>query len=98
MYIRLKAEAFMEEELECKYGQGFFTSGSNRFGALYDKYRKFANGADENQLLLARVSLMTPEHIHMNSFMYEPLVDMTIDSLLALYKDVMTAWPQTVSK
>ena len=35
--------------------------------------------------------MMTPEHIHLNSFMYEPLVDMSVRELLDLY-DKVSAW------
>jgi hypothetical protein len=31
---------------------------------------------------------MTPENIHLNSFMYEPIVDMSDESLRKLYTDV----------
>ncbi|WP_180270493.1 hypothetical protein [Clostridium paraputrificum] len=31
---------------------------------------------------------MTPENIHLNSFMYEPILDMDIVELLNLYKIV----------
>ena len=31
---------------------------------------------------------MTPENIHVNSFMYEPLIDMSDDHLRKLYADV----------
>jgi hypothetical protein len=34
------------------------------------------------------VLLMTPENIHLNAFMYEPIVDMADDHLKKLYKDV----------
>jgi hypothetical protein len=37
---------------------------------------------------LDRVLLMTPENIHLNSFMYEPLVDMNEDRLKRLYQEV----------
>ncbi len=37
---------------------------------------------------LDRVALMTPENIHVNSFMYEPIVDMSDDHLKKLYGDV----------
>ncbi len=33
---------------------------------------------------------MTPEHIHINSFMYEPLLDMDINELLSLYQRTKT--------
>jgi len=38
--------------------------------------------------VIDRVVLMTPENIHLNSFMYEPLVDMSDDHLRKLYSDV----------
>lgn len=44
---------------------------------------------DNNTLiLLNRVNLITPEHIHVNSFMFEPLVDMSMNYLVDLYKDI----------
>ena len=38
--------------------------------------------------VLDDVALMTPEAIHINSFMYEPILDMPADSLICLYKAV----------
>ena len=32
---------------------------------------------------------MTPENIHLNSFMYEPIVDMSNDHLKRLYERVV---------
>jgi hypothetical protein len=34
------------------------------------------------------VNLMTPENIHLNSFMYEPILDMSNDHLRNLYQDL----------
>ena len=31
---------------------------------------------------------MTPENIHLNSFMYEPILDMSDDHLRVLYEEV----------
>lgn len=31
---------------------------------------------------------MTPENIHINAFMYEPLIDMSVNHLVDLYKDI----------
>lgn len=31
---------------------------------------------------------MTPENIHLNSFMYEPILDMSIDELQTLYNEL----------
>ena len=38
--------------------------------------------------ILRRVLLMTPENIHLNAFMYEPLVDMSGEHLQKLYGEV----------
>ncbi len=38
--------------------------------------------------LLEQVNLMTPENIHINSFMYEPILDMSNHHLKNLYCDV----------
>ena len=37
---------------------------------------------------LDRVGLMTPENIHVNSFMYEPIVDLSDDHLRKLFREV----------
>jgi hypothetical protein len=37
---------------------------------------------------MMRVVLMTPENIHVNSFMYEPILDMSDEHLRKLYGDV----------
>lgn len=38
--------------------------------------------------ILEKVNLMTPENIHLNSFMYEPILDMDDKNLRDLYQDV----------
>ncbi len=37
-----------------------------------------------NIAIIERVMLMTPENIHLNSFMYEPIIDMSDDHLRRL--------------
>ena len=41
-----------------------------------------------NIAILDRVALMTPENIHLNSFMYEPIIDMSDEHLRKLYREV----------
>ena len=55
--------------------------------------RQFCADLDygDNLKILTRVGMMTPEQIHLNSFMYEPLVDMSVRELLDLY-DKVSAW------
>lgn len=39
--------------------------------------------------IVDEVNLMTPESIHLNSFMYEPIIDMSDWALKSLYKEVL---------
>lgn len=86
MAIRLKAEQFMITEIN----DGAFVTAitSNQTRALFDKYVELFNDKSENISLLDQVNLMTPENIHLNSFMYEPILDMSAHSLYKLYTDV----------
>ena len=63
-------------------------SSNNQTRELLKGYQQF--GDDEKITILNEVSIMTPEHIHINSFMYEPLLDMDINELLSLYQRVKT--------
>lgn len=86
MCIRLMAESFMDEKL-IEGGQPR-VSGLSRFGKLFKSFRSQNLGTEAERTILNKVSLMTPEQIHLNSFMYEPLVDMSIRSLQELYDDI----------
>lgn len=45
--------------------------------------------------LIEQAVLMTPENIHLNSFMYEPLIDIGIHRLFALYRECKT-WREEI--
>jgi len=57
----------------------------NQESALLQKCKDMCLSVDFG--VLERVNMMTPENIHINSFMYEPLVDMSITHLVQLYND-----------
>ncbi len=84
--IRLKAEEFMWSKVSDKS----FIRGAQT-GTLYDRYkREFKLNLEEveNIELLEQVNLMTPENIHLNSFMYEPILDMSNLHLKSLYTEI----------
>lgn len=60
----------------------------NQTQALLKAYKKRGRGNDETLAVLDAVVLMTPENIHVNSFMYEPIIDMSDAHLRRLYADV----------
>lgn len=83
--IRLKAEEYMIEKLN----DDDFVNGisSNQTRELFDKIK--ANyPSDPTINILDKVNLMTPENIHLNSFMYEPIIDMSSQHLYQLYLEV----------
>jgi ABC-type Mn2+/Zn2+ transport system ATPase subunit len=84
--IRLKAEQFMLNKIN---DEPFWKSITiNQTITILKKYKeKFANMTDIIQLL-NEVNLMTPENIHLNSFMYEPILDMSNENLKSLYRNV----------
>lgn len=56
---------------------------NNMTRVLFDAYKQIAN--EEQINIVNEVNIMTPENIHINSFMYEPIMDMDINELLNLY-------------
>ena len=38
--------------------------------------------------ILEQVAMLTPENIHLNSFMFEPILDMSLKQLYNLYNEV----------
>ena len=86
MAIRIRAERYLLSKLPEKYQN---RSHPNPTVYLYDIYKGYyPDSANIN--LLDRVNLMTPENIHINAFMYEPLIDMSIYHLTTLYKDILS--------
>ncbi len=84
--IRLTSEQFMIGRLnDPKFVAGITANQTQQLIARYK-----ATFPDESKATktLDRVALMTPENIHVNSFMYEPIVDMSDDSLRKLCVDV----------
>ena len=84
--IRLKAEEFLIREINEPAFVADITR--NQTLVLIAKFRdKFP--AKRDQIALAeQVNLMTPENIHINSFMYEPILDMANEHLKRLYRNV----------
>ena len=81
---RIKAEEYMMTELNHNIEE-------KQIGKLFKKYRDaFADvdGKRETIDILRRVVLMVPSNIHINSFMYEPILDMGVEELQNLYNDV----------
>jgi hypothetical protein len=83
---RLTAERFMISKI--MDDQFVANIPANQTQALIGKYKQKFPKEEEAIKCLDRVALRTPENIHVNSFMYEPIVDMSDEHLKRLYRDV----------
>jgi hypothetical protein len=82
--IRLKAEEYMLSKIP---NAGNLVIKSNQTSALLNEFKK--TNLDKSTIsILDKVNLMTPENIHINAFMYEPLIDISVFHLINLYKSL----------
>lgn len=83
--IRLRTEKFLQQIL--------ITNGQTCVEATSNQTREWFLQAlplltDEQKAIIEEVNLITPESIHLNSFMFEPLIDISDWSLKELYNKV----------
>lgn len=84
--IRLLAEVLMLEKIADPTIIERIKSNQTR--ELYNIYKEKFPGNNELNSLLEKVVLMTPETIHLNSFMYEPIIDLSDYHLRSIYADL----------
>lgn len=83
--IRMKAEEYMFSKVNDKTP---FTKYQT--GKLFERFKdEFGGTLDDKISKLDEVNLITPENIHLNSFMFEPIIDLSIHHLVKLYKEVI---------
>ncbi len=102
--IRHRAEEYMKRKLkeysgQISWGREGSESGSsqefldqleaqkNQTRSLSDAFKQ-TKCSNDTVKVIDEVNIMTPENIHLNAFMYEPLVDMDINELINLYRRV----------
>lgn len=84
--IRMKAEIFMIAQIS----EPEFVAGisKNQTFSLTKRFVELFPDSKREISILNKVNLMTPENIHLNSFMYEPILDMANLHLKRLYQEV----------
>lgn len=86
--IRLQAEILITEKIRAlKNDANYWCQSTSQFGNLMKEFASLAQAAPEMRTL-EKVSITVCSNIHLNSFMYEPILDLTIDHLINLYKEV----------
>ncbi|GAA7710629.1 hypothetical protein KVK32_06710 [Helicobacter pylori] len=79
--IRLKSEEYMLNKLNQE-----FESTNNQTRELYDAIKKELS--DDEKRIIQKVLMITPENIHINSFMFEPILDISLDHLYTCFEEV----------
>lgn len=63
-----------------------FESTNNQTRELYDAIKKELS--DDEKRIIQKVLMITPENIHINSFMFEPILDISLDHLYTCLEKV----------
>ncbi len=84
--IRLKTEEFIIQQI--KDPEFVKSLVKNQTYELIRKYKELFPEDEAKISILNEVNLMTPENIHINSFMYEPILDMSNIHLKELYREI----------
>ncbi|GIM55843.1 hypothetical protein CAPN006_02370 [Capnocytophaga canimorsus] len=86
--IRLLAEEYLQKKyFETGKTDDDFKQINNKQTGRLVKIYKNSFPDDANRYVVEKVNMMTPEHIHINSFMFEPLIDISVNHLITLYKE-----------
>jgi len=92
--IRLKAEAYMVNNIADKS-----PIDGSQTGKLFGRFKKEFKGLRDPEIkILDEVCLITPDNIHVNSFMYEPILDMSDLHLRDLYEKVKALNQQKITQ
>lgn len=89
MAIRLQAEKYMTQAIRNKANNPdyWFSGNSNQYAGLIKKYKQLL----PTSLALSsleKVSVTVSSNIHLNSFMYEPILDLTPEHLISLCQEI----------
>lgn len=86
MATRIRAEKYMIGKI--RSNEPNYETAKKQTGDLLKDFKEQFNNQPEKIGLLRRVNLITPANIHINSFMYEPILDMGFGELVTLYQEV----------
>jgi len=97
--IRLKTEEFIIRDINDS--EKVNKIEKDQTTELFNMYKEKHTDGDGKLKLIEQVNLMTPENIHLNSFMYEPILDMSDQHLKRLYdnvKGILIQYPVEATK
>jgi len=93
--LAIAARLLAENYMIAKISDPAFVGGitKNQTIVLFQKYKQLFPSEMGAIKILEQVNLMTPENIHLNSFMYEPILDMAPENLKTLYRNIQALLP-----
>lgn len=86
MATRIRAEKYMVGKI--REVEENYDLSKKQMGNILGDFKSKYNNLDDEIQLLRRVNLITPSNIHINAFMYEPILDMGFSELKELYQRV----------
>ena len=95
MACRLKAEILMRSEL-LKMPNINLSCSENQTRAWYNLGKTTGCFSQELIHAVESVNVITPENIHLNAFMYEPLIDVSMHRLSTMYKKLISIEHQSI--
>ncbi|SCZ81583.1 hypothetical protein [Acidaminobacter hydrogenoformans] len=92
--LRLKAEKYMIDKIsDDEFIGRLFEDCKERNGSqtypIFKKYFEMFPDDDKCRKLIDEINLTTPENIHVNSFMFEPILDMSDAHLKKIYAQAL---------
>ena len=82
---RLRAEQYLKQVI-IAHENRCADSSKNQMRDWYEKAKSYLS--DNEKILMDDINLITPESIHLNAFMYEPLIDVSIWTLNDIWSRV----------
>ncbi|EJL6336406.1 AAA family ATPase, partial [Vibrio cholerae] len=86
--IRILGEKYITEQLRIHKKDTNYWSDQGLFGRMLNELEKYLPPTDDKIVSLRKVSVTVSSNIHLNSFMYEPILDLSLVHLVALYKEI----------
>ncbi|WP_323772143.1 hypothetical protein [Antarctobacter sp.] len=83
---RIRSERYMVRKI--REVEDSYDSSRKQMGNLLGDFKTTYNNLTDEIRLLQRANLITPSNIHINAFMYEPILDMGFGELKELYERV----------
>jgi len=88
--IRLKTEIYLTNKVRLlKKDANYWCQSKNQFGKLINQFTELDPSSPAISIL-EKISITVSSNIHLNSFMYEPIIDLNIEHLIDLYQEVQT--------